>query len=99
LERIADVPIYFSDAIARRSPPLQETADAAAPRAWLSPVLARQIGVSEGMQVRVTQGQGSGVFAAGIDAKLPETVVRLSTSHDTTKSLGGMFGAVSVEKV
>jgi NADH-quinone oxidoreductase subunit G len=99
LERIADVPIYFSDAIARRSPPLQETVDGAAPKAWISPVLARQIGVSEGTQVRVTQGQGSGVFAAGIDPKLPETVVRLSTSHDTTKSLGGMFGAVSVEKL
>jgi NADH-quinone oxidoreductase subunit G len=99
LERIADVPIYFSDAIARRSPPLQLTVDAAAPKAWMSPVLARQLSVSEAMQVRVTQGQGSGVFAAGIDPKLPETVVRLSTSHDSTKALGGMFGAVSVEKV
>ncbi|MGV3743417.1 MAG: NADH-quinone oxidoreductase subunit NuoG [Burkholderiaceae bacterium] len=99
LERIADVPIYFSDAIARRSPPLQLTPDAAAPKAWISPVLARQLDVQDGMSVRVSQGQGSAVFAAGIDSKLPETVVRLSTSHDSTKSLGGMFGAVSVEKV
>jgi NADH-quinone oxidoreductase subunit G len=98
LERIADVPIYFSDAIVRRSPPLQLTVDAAAPKAWISPVLARQIGISDGMQVRVSQGQGSAVCTAGIDAKLPETVVRLSTAHESTRSLGGMFGAVSVEK-
>jgi NADH-quinone oxidoreductase subunit G len=99
LERIADVPIYFSDAIARRSPPLQLTVDAAAPKAWISPVLAARIGINDGMQVRVNQGRGSAVFTAGIDVKLPETVVRLSTSHESTKSLGGMFGAVSVEKV
>jgi NADH-quinone oxidoreductase subunit G len=33
LQRIADVPIYFSDAIVRRTASLQQTRDAAAPRA------------------------------------------------------------------
>ena len=30
LERVADVPIYFADPLVRRSPPLQQTADARA---------------------------------------------------------------------
>ncbi|HEU4372901.1 MAG TPA: molybdopterin-dependent oxidoreductase, partial [Telluria sp.] len=35
LERVTDVPIYFADAIARRSEPLLRTADAQAPLAYL----------------------------------------------------------------
>lgn len=37
LERIADVPIYFSDALVRRSPALQQTKDAEEPLAYLHP--------------------------------------------------------------
>jgi len=41
LERVTDVPIHFTDAIARRSPPLQETLDGQAPKAWLSAALSQ----------------------------------------------------------
>src|SRR5689334_10786932 len=33
IQRVADVPIYFADPLVRRSPPLQKTRDARAPRA------------------------------------------------------------------
>jgi NADH-quinone oxidoreductase subunit G len=46
----------------------------------------------------VTQGRGVAVLAAAIDAKLPDNVVRVSAAHPSTASLGGMFGAISVEK-
>ncbi|QDZ28239.1 NADH-quinone oxidoreductase subunit NuoG [Noviherbaspirillum sp. UKPF54] len=98
LERIADVPIYFTDAIVRRAPSLQLTHDAQAPKATLSAMLAQKLGVADGDQVKVTQGQGSAVLTASIDAKLPENVVRVSAAHASTAGLGAMFGEISVEK-
>ncbi|KIF82314.1 NADH-quinone oxidoreductase subunit NuoG [Noviherbaspirillum autotrophicum] len=98
VERVADVPIYFTDAIVRRAPSLQLTHDAQAPKATLSAVLAQKLGVANGAQVKVTQGQGSAVLTAAIDAKLPENVVRVSAAHASTVGLGAMFGAISVEK-
>jgi len=99
LERIADVPIYFTDAIVRRAASLQQTSDAQAPKASLSAALAQKLGVTDGTQVKVTQGCGGVVvLAAAIDAKLPDNVVRVSAAHPSTAGLGGMFGAISVEK-
>ncbi len=98
IERVADVPIYFTDAIVRRAESLQLTSDAKSPKASLSPVLAQKLGVAHGEQIKVTQGKGTAVLAAAIDAKLPENVVRVSAAHATTAALGGMFGALSVEK-
>jgi NADH-quinone oxidoreductase subunit G len=98
LERVADVPLYFSDAIVRRAPALQETVDAQAPKAWLSPALAQKLGVTDGSQVKVTQGQGAAILAAAIDSKLPDSVVRVAAGHASTAGLGAMFGAISVEK-
>jgi NADH-quinone oxidoreductase subunit G len=98
LERVADVPLYFSDAIVRRAPALQETVDAQAPKAWLSPALAQKLGVTDGTQVKVTQGQGAAILAAAIDSKLPDSVVRVAAGHASTAGLGAMFGAISVEK-
>jgi len=98
LERVADVSIYATDAIVRRSQPLQQTNDGAAPKAWLSADLAGKLGVAAGDQVKVTQGAGSAVLAAAIDAKLPVNVVRVAAGHQSTAGLGAMFGSISVEK-
>jgi len=97
-ERIADVPIYFADAIVRRSEPLQQTADAAAPKAHLSAVLAQQLGVAAGDLVKVTQGAGSATLVAAIDAALPARTVRVAAAHASTAALGSMFGSITVEK-
>jgi NADH-quinone oxidoreductase subunit G len=98
LERLADVPIYFSDAIVRRAEALQKTVDAQAPKAWLSVALAQKLGVADGAQVKVKQGQGVAILTAAVDSKLPDSVVRVSTGHASTAALGAMFGAISVEK-
>ncbi len=98
LERIADVPIYFTDAIVRRSPPLQKTNDAATPRAWISTALSQRLDISDGVRVRVTQGGGSAVLNAAIDTGLPANVVRVSAAHSATSTLGPMFGPVTLEK-
>jgi len=98
LERIADVPIYFADALARRSGPLQATADAAAPKAHISAALAQQIGAKNGDLLQVVQGSGSAVLEALVDAALPANVVRVAAAHVSTSTLGDMFGPISVAK-
>jgi NADH-quinone oxidoreductase subunit G len=98
LERVTDVPIYFADAIARRSEPLQRTADANAPLVTLPQALADKLGVKAGDSVKVTQGSGSAVLVASVDRKLPANAVRVAAGHPATASLGAMFGAINVEK-
>jgi NADH-quinone oxidoreductase subunit G len=98
LQRVADVPVYFSDAIVRRADALQQTTDARTPKATLSAALAEKLGVSEGTTVRVTQGKATVMLACAIDGSLPANVVRVAAAHSATLALGEMFGAISVEK-
>jgi NADH-quinone oxidoreductase subunit G len=98
LERIADVPIYSADALVRRAPALQHTADAAAPVVGVSAALAQQMGLSAGDNVRVAQGQASAVLPVRIEPTLADNAVRVSAGHPLTASLGAMFGAISIEK-
>jgi NADH-quinone oxidoreductase subunit G len=98
LERLADVPIYSADALARRSPALQATTDAASPVASLPQALWAELGLVDGAQVRVTQDGGSAVLPAVLDASLPANVVRVPTGHPSTAVLGAAFGAIRVEK-
>ncbi|HEU4853103.1 MAG TPA: NADH-quinone oxidoreductase subunit NuoG [Telluria sp.] len=98
LERIADVPIYFADAIARRSEPLLRTRDGQPPKATLPAGLAGSLGVKPGDLVKVSQGAGSAVLVAEVDASLPPNAVRVPAAHELVSSLGAMFGAIAIEK-
>ena len=98
LERVADVGIYFTDALARRSEPLQRTADANAPLVTLSKAVAEQIGIKAGDSVRVSQGNGSAILVANVDARLPSNAVRVAAGHPAVAALGAMFGSINVEK-
>ena len=51
LQRIADVPIYFADALVRRAGSLQQTRDAAEPVARIHPETLDQLVVSPGARV------------------------------------------------
>jgi NADH-quinone oxidoreductase subunit G len=97
-ERVADVPIYSADAIVRRSPPLQATADARAPRAGLPSALWQRLGLTEGARVHVQQGSASVELSAYHDASLAPNCVRVPAGHPATAALGPMFGAIAVEK-
>jgi len=98
LERLADVPIYSADALVRRAPSLQATADAKAPVASLPQALWAELGLAEGAQVKVSQDGGSALLSAVLDASLPANVVRVPAGHPATASLGASFGAIRVEK-
>jgi len=98
LQRVADVPIYMSDAVVRRSAPLQATADAARPRAWLNAKELDSRGLQAGAQVRVKQGAGSVVLEVALDDGLPDGVARVAAGHPATAALGPMFGTITVER-
>jgi len=98
LERMADVPLYFADSIVRRASALQMTNDAKPPKAYLPVALGESLGIRNGDLVKVRQGDGSAVLTAQLVETLPENVVRIAAAHDSTSSLGPMFGTVSVEK-
>ena len=99
LERLADVPIYATDALVRRASSLQMTADARPPVASLPPGQWQQLGLHHGDKVRIEQGRGHAVLPARLDATLAEHTVRVPAGHADTASLGAMFGALTVTRV
>lgn len=98
MQRVSDVPIYATDAVVRRSAPLQATADAATPLVWMHSEALNNIGVKSGMNVKVSQGLGSIKLACCADDKLPKSVVRVAAGHPATSALGAMFGTITVER-
>ena len=98
LQRIADVPIYFADALVRRAGSLQQTRDAVEPVARIHPETLDQLAVSPGARVKVKQGQGEAVLVACADALVPPGCVRVAAAHAATASLGEMFGPINVER-
>jgi len=93
------VPIYQADAIVRRSIPLQKTRDGAEPVAAMNDELLAQLKLREGDSVKITQNGGSTVLTVARDDKLPANCVRVAAAHPLTAQLGGMSGAVTVERI
>jgi len=98
LERLSDVPIYFSDPLVRRSGALQQTSDARAPRVHVDRVSAAHLSLAEGDSVRALQGNASAILTVTIDDALASGTVRISAAHSTTATLGPMFGPITIEK-
>ena len=98
LQRIADVPINFTDALVRRAPSLQQTADAKAPTARMCEATLGQLGIAAGAPVRVKQGEGVATLVAEADNGVPAGCVRVAAGHASTAALGDMFGALTVER-
>jgi len=96
LERVADVPIYYTDALVRRAAALQATRDAQAPEVGLPSALWQQLGLRPGARVSVSQNGASAVLPAREDPSLAPTAVRVAAAHPSTASLGAMFGAIGV---
>jgi NADH-quinone oxidoreductase subunit G len=96
IQRIADVPIYFTDPLVRRSPPLQKTKDARPPRAWMNSRLLAKLGLAAGQPVLVN---GAVKLMAALDDKLPEDCVRIAAGHPSTAAIGPMFGEITLARV
>ena len=98
LERIADVPIYFSDAIVRRSPPLQATRDAKPPKVRANARTLQSLGIAGGDKTRVQQGDASALLEVALDESIADGVVQVSAAHESTATLGAMFGPITLER-
>jgi len=98
VERIADVPIHFADALARRSPALQATADAVAPAARMNAALLAKLGLTAGDPLKVGAG-GTATLVVRLDAGVPDNCVRIAAAHASTAGLGAMFATLTVERL
>jgi len=99
LERVTDVPIYFSDAIARRADGLQAAPASAAPKVRVNAQTLQTLGLEAGQTVRVRSAAGSADLALQLDERLPNRAVRISASHASTVALGGAFVELNVERI
>ena len=99
LQRIADVPIYFADALARRAPALQKTRDAQAPAARMNAKTMAGVGAADGRSVRVKGSEGSAVLNAVLDNTVPDSCVRIAAAHPSTANLGALNDMIVVECV
>jgi len=99
VQRIADVPIYFADALVRRAQSLQRTADAAAPVASMSGALLVRLGLRQADQVHISAEGGEAVLEVRRDDRIPADCVRIPAAHALTAPLGSMFGEVRLTRV
>jgi len=97
-ERIADVPIYWTDTLVRRASSLQKTVDARAPRAIANEATLRRFGLARGDRAWVRQGAATALLECGVDPRMPDGVVRVPAGHASTSSLGPMFGPIRLER-
>ncbi|MFN3564675.1 MAG: NADH-quinone oxidoreductase subunit NuoG [Burkholderiaceae bacterium] len=101
-QRIADVPIYFVDAIVRRAESLQKTRDARPPKASANAATLARFGLAPGAKARVVQSAAQGEAAAllecALDERLPDGVVRVPAAHASTATLGALFGPIALER-
>ncbi|MDP3584360.1 MAG: NADH-quinone oxidoreductase subunit NuoG [Thiobacillus sp.] len=99
LERVAEVPIYQTDAVVRRSASLQMTQDAALPVARMHGNLIAKLGLTENGRVSVRQTATALTLKVQRDDLLPDTCVRIPSGHPLTAGLGPMFGPITAEPV
>ncbi len=98
LQRIAEVPIHFADPLVRRSAALQQTRDAAPPKARMSAATLSALGIESGTALRVRQGQGEALLTAQADETVPGGCVRVAAAHAATAALADMSGSINVER-
>jgi len=98
VQRIADVPVYATDALVRHAESLQQTADATAPAARMNAAQLSALGLTDGQPVRVSQNGDDAVLVARLDAGVPGACVRIAAGHALTSGLGAMFGELTVVK-
>jgi NADH-quinone oxidoreductase subunit G len=98
VQRVADVPIYWTDPLVRRAEALQKTADARPPKASANRKTLAGFGLSAGDKARVRQGGASALLECAVDERLPDGVVRVPAGHAATATLGAMFGSITLER-
>ena len=99
LERVADVPIYRSDAIVRRAESLQLSPASAAPMARMNAETMGVLALVAGNQVKVKSADGEVVLSVEQDDMLANNTVRIAHAFEQTAALGSAFAQLTVERV
>jgi NADH-quinone oxidoreductase subunit G len=99
LQRIGEVPIYSSDPLVRRSPPLQKTTHGQSPVAWVSSTAYQRLGLLAGDFLRLRSRSGEAIVPVFVDERLPDGCVRIVAARPETVGLGPMFGTITAERV
>jgi NADH-quinone oxidoreductase subunit G len=97
IERVADVPIYFADALVRRSPSLQKSRDAKSPVARVNRLTLTHLGLTADGTARVRAGGDQIMLTVVVDATVPDHCMRVPAAHPSTAALGPMFGPIAAE--
>ena len=97
LVRVGGVGIYHSDAIARRSAPLQATGHAAVPAARVHPNTLAALGLADGDIAQAAQGGAKLAVTVAADAHLPENVVYLPL-HTENAALGALMNTIELAR-
>jgi NADH-quinone oxidoreductase subunit G len=98
LERVTDVPIYRSDALVRRSGPLQATAASQAPLARVAGGTLASLGAQSGDPLRIASEHGQVTLVSLQDDTVAAGCIRIATAFDETLPLGSSFGQLTVER-
>ena len=99
LQRVTDVPIYRTDALVRRSEPLQAAPASHTPAARMSSATLKHLGITAGEPVRITSSQGAVQLTCELDDGLPGGTVRVSAGFEMTAALGSASAQLQVERV
>jgi NADH-quinone oxidoreductase subunit G len=98
LLRISEVPIYATDPVVRRSPPLQETEDAKASRsAVVHPETAKRLRLAANSNIEIRQNGASALFPLQIDDCIAPGCVWTPLGMPGMPLLGAAYSVVEVE--
>ncbi len=99
LERVADVPIYHADPLVRRGKSLQLSAYGKQARVRMNAETAKQLGLTHGAQVNVTQGATSVTSTLSVDESVVTGVVRVPFATEVSAQLGAVNQPITVSAV
>ncbi len=88
LMRLAEVPMYAIDAIVRRAPSLQKTADNPPPSARVNAAQAGKLGFQGGENVQLVMSQGAAHLDLVLDERVPDGCVLAPAGYPETAMLG-----------
>jgi len=97
LYRIGEVPMYSVDALCRRAPALQQTVHAASNFVGLNPADAENLGLADGVNAKVTQGNAAVELEVRISDRVPAGAAWVRSSTCQTAELGSATGPIKVE--
>jgi NADH-quinone oxidoreductase subunit G len=99
LTRLSVCPAAVADGLARRSQALQDTVRPHQRQAAANAVTAASLGLSDGCQVKLTQGNSTISLPFGIDDTLAEHVIYVPAGLAETQGFGRLESEIAVEKI